>query len=41
MLVNIEIIDFVSIVSRRTALSAIEAIKPNYYVKGRIQRGKR
>ena len=34
MLVNIEIIDFVSIVHERTALSAIEAIKPNYYVKG-------
>ena len=33
MLVNIEIIDFVSIVHERTALSAIEAIKPNYYVK--------
>ncbi len=34
MLVNIEIVDFVSIIHERTALSAIEAIKPNYYVKG-------
>ena len=34
MLANLEIIDFVSIIYDKSALPAIEAIKPNVYFKG-------
>ena len=34
MLANLEIIDFVSIINDKSALPAIESIKPNVYIKG-------